>query len=376
MDNPLLNLSEKNSMTQHIEHQTFRSDEIPYQEISDPVVLSKNPVVSVHMITYNHELYIAQAIEGVLMQETNFPIELVIGEDCSTDRTHEIVLEYQRKHPDIIKGIFRKKNVGSMPNFIDTFKHCKGKYIAICEGDDYWHHPQKLQEQVDYLEAHPECGLVHSDGVRYIVENCKKIPYHSKKEKLLNNENVVKSMIEWDYYVITCSAVVRKDLIEEIYKTCQFEFSEKFLSGDFQLWLEIAYRSKVKYIDESFVTYNVLPESAIHTKDIEKKIRLLKYWLEIHIHYVNKYGDDDSMGMKKEIVRRVNRGLILLACRACKHDLAKEVLENARKYQAPLDPMGYLYFIGSRNIVASYFVRILVLPMRIVRKTLRVMKLL
>ena len=363
-------------MTEHNEHHTLEDDEIPSQEISDPTVLSKDPVVSVYMITYNHDPYIAQAIEGVLIQETDFPIELVIGEDCSTDRTRKIVLEYQKKYPEIIRMITSEKNVGAKKNGKRTRALCRGKYLAFCEGDDFWHHPKKLQMQVDYLETHPECGLVHSDGVKYIVEKCKKIPYHSKKERLLNNENVVKSMIEWDYYVITCSAVVRKDLLEEIYKTCQFEFGEKFLSGDFQLWLEIAYRSKVKYIDESFVTYNVLPESAIHTKDVEKKIRLLKYWLEIHIHYVNKYGGDDSMEMKKEIVRRVNRGLILLACRACKHELAKEVLENARKYQVHLDPIGYLYFVGSRNIVASYFVRILVLQMRIVRKTLRVMKLL
>ena len=83
-------------MTQHIEYHTFKDDEIPCQEISDPAVLSKNLLVSVKMITYNHAPYIAQAIEGVLQQRTNFPFELVIGEDCSTDGTREIVFEYQK----------------------------------------------------------------------------------------------------------------------------------------------------------------------------------------------------------------------------------------------------------------------------------------
>ena len=97
-------------MTGHDEKQTFKDDEIPSQEISDPAVLSKNPVVSVKMITYNHEPYIPQAIEGVLMQETNFPIELIIGEDCSTDGTREIIFDYQQKYPDIIRVITSEKN--------------------------------------------------------------------------------------------------------------------------------------------------------------------------------------------------------------------------------------------------------------------------
>lgn len=82
-------------MTEHNEHQIFKTDEIPYQEISDPVVLSKNPLVSVKMLIYNHEPYIAQAIEGVVTQETEYPFEMITGEDCFNDRTRKIVLEYQ-----------------------------------------------------------------------------------------------------------------------------------------------------------------------------------------------------------------------------------------------------------------------------------------
>ena len=121
------------------------------------------PLVSVKMITYNHAPYIAQAIEGVLQQKTNFPFELVIGEDCSTDGTREIVFEYQEKYPDIIRVITSDKNVGMKKNGYRTTKACRGKYVAFCEGDDYWHHPDKLQKQVDYLESHPECGMVFTD---------------------------------------------------------------------------------------------------------------------------------------------------------------------------------------------------------------------
>jgi glycosyltransferase involved in cell wall biosynthesis len=119
------------------------------------------------MITYNHAPYIAQAIEGVLQQKTNFPFELVIGEDCSTDGTREIVFEYQKKHPDIIRVITSDENVGAKKNGLRVLKACQGKYIAFCEGDDYWHNPDKLQKQVDYMESHPECGMLFADCDAY-----------------------------------------------------------------------------------------------------------------------------------------------------------------------------------------------------------------
>lgn len=112
-----------------------------------------NLMVSVDMITYNHEPYIKQAIEGVLMQKTNFPFELVIGEDCSTDKTREICLKYKEKYPEKIKLLLPESNLGMTKNFISTLTAATGKYIALCEGDDYWTDPYKLQKQVDFLEA-------------------------------------------------------------------------------------------------------------------------------------------------------------------------------------------------------------------------------
>lgn len=118
--------------------------------------MSKAPVVSVCMITYNHEKFIAQAIESVLMQKTNFDFELVIGEDFSIDRTREICISYKRKYPEKINLILNEKNLGMIPNFINTIHQCKGEYIALLEGDDFWTDPYKLQKQVDFLESNTE----------------------------------------------------------------------------------------------------------------------------------------------------------------------------------------------------------------------------
>mgnify|MGYP001248218371 CR=1 FL=1 len=129
---------------------------------------TQQPLVSVHMITYNHEKYIAQAIEGVLMQKTNFLFELVIGEDCSTDSTRVICKEYADRYPNIIKLLpDAGKNLGMMENAIRTTMACTGKYIALCEGDDYWTDPYKLQKQVDFLEAHNDYGLTNTDADFY-----------------------------------------------------------------------------------------------------------------------------------------------------------------------------------------------------------------
>lgn len=121
--------------------------------------------VSVMILAYNHENYIRQALESVVGQRTNFRFEAVVGEDCSTDGTREIVREYARKYPDIIKPLFRKKNLGACRNVVSTLRRCRGEYVAFLECDDYWLDMEKLQKQADYLDAHPECSGVMTRAV-------------------------------------------------------------------------------------------------------------------------------------------------------------------------------------------------------------------
>ena len=134
--------------------------DIPCIETSDQDRLCKNPVVSVHMITYNHEPYIRQAIEGVMMQQTDFEFELVIGEDASTDKTREICFECQKRYPDKIRVLWWHENVSKYGgNLRRVTAHCRGEFIAICEGDDYWIDPLKLQKQVDVMRNYPNVGF-------------------------------------------------------------------------------------------------------------------------------------------------------------------------------------------------------------------------
>jgi len=113
------------------------------------------PLVSVAIIAYNLEKYIVECLESVLCQKTNFKVEIVIGEDCSTDNTLQILLNYQERFPNIIRVLVREKNLGLTPNSVDTQNNCKGKYIALLDGDDYWTDENKLQKQIDFLERNP-----------------------------------------------------------------------------------------------------------------------------------------------------------------------------------------------------------------------------
>jgi glycosyltransferase involved in cell wall biosynthesis len=124
------------------------------------------PLVSIICITYNHEKYISYAIEGFLMQKTSFPFEILIHDDCSTDNTASIIKSYVNKYPELIKPIYQTVNQFSLGKKIApiVFPYCMGKYIALCEGDDYWIDPHKLQKQVDFLEEHPDYVMCFTNG--------------------------------------------------------------------------------------------------------------------------------------------------------------------------------------------------------------------
>lgn len=127
------------------------------------------PLVSVVTITYNHAPYIAKCIEGVLMQQVNFPMEFIIAEDCSTDGTLDICEKYAEKYPELIQLLITDHNLGANPNELRALKAARGKYIAYCEGDDYWTEPHKLQRQVDFMESHPDYSVCFHD--RKVEEN-------------------------------------------------------------------------------------------------------------------------------------------------------------------------------------------------------------
>jgi glycosyltransferase involved in cell wall biosynthesis len=261
------------------------------------------PLISVRMLSYNQAPYIAQAIEGALQQQVDFPIELVIGDDCSTDGTREIVLEYQRKHPSIVRVITSETRVGIKQNAYRTNKACRGKYIAFCDGDDYWHIPEKLKKQTMYLESHPECGLILAD--------CNE--YHQSSERLLEsrnysngftsdiNLNIETILMNIGVTKYTSSAVARSNLVNQLIDSDSYLYhNPELLMGDTQLWAEISTMSTVTYIPKTFATHRVLEESASRSRDPLSKLRFWKSVYEMRIYVCKKYNLPSSLIMKTE----------------------------------------------------------------------------
>ena len=253
------------------------------------------PLVSIKMITYNHAPYIARAIEGVLQQKTRLPFELVIGEDQSTDGTREIVFAYQKKHPDIIRVITSDRNVGAKKNGLRTLKACLGKYIAFCEGDDYWQSPDKLQKQADYLERHPECGLVYSSYDVLHVKSGTTIQdfIKHKKWKMPDKPTIldfVGGKSEVGYGILTCTVMLRTSLYEQVINADPIlHQNDHFLMGDTQLWAEISTLSDFHYIPESLATHIITEESATRSSDIRKVLRFQISCAEAALYLCDKY---------------------------------------------------------------------------------------
>lgn len=169
------------------------------------------PLVSISCTTYNHEKYIADSIEGFLMQKTDFPFEILIHDDASTDRTAEIVRSYEKKYPDIIKPIYQIENQHSQGNRVSwfNFKRAKGKFIAICEGDDYWTDPYKLQKQVDIMERNPTSNICfHPVKVENSTSSTpkQKNRRYPKRNQIITPKDIIKG---GSSFIATCSILIR-----------------------------------------------------------------------------------------------------------------------------------------------------------------------
>lgn len=172
------------------------------------------PVVSVCMITYKHEPFVGDAIKGVLMQEVDFPMELIVSDDCSPDKTGGIVDFYIKNHVKggIIKYIKHPKNMGMVPNFYWTIDQAKGEFLALCEGDDYWSDPFKLQKQISSLRNDPTLiGSFHDVSVKIKGNFFSFHEYYNRKKEHHKFRFNFTDFINTEWLVPTCSIVFRRD---------------------------------------------------------------------------------------------------------------------------------------------------------------------
>ncbi|MBM4030104.1 MAG: glycosyltransferase [Planctomycetes bacterium] len=165
--------------------------------------------VSTLLLTYNHERFIGAAIEGVLRQRTDFPCELVIADDCSTDGTRAVIRRYWEQHPDRIRVLLNRRNIGAARTLVRAYQACRGQYLAMVEGDDYWTAPDKLQRQADLLDAHPEYAMCfHS--VWMVWEDGRQEPLLYRPERI-QDRYTLHDLADRNF-IGTCSALYRRGI--------------------------------------------------------------------------------------------------------------------------------------------------------------------
>lgn len=238
--------------------------DIPYIETSDKQKLCRHPVVSVNMITYNHEPYIRQAIEGVVMQKTDFEYELVIGEDCSQDKTREICFEYQKKYPEKIRVLWWHENVSKFGgNGRRNQAHCRGEFVAFCEGDDWWIDPFKLQKQVNLLRRHTTAGVCFG-AVRFYYE-AKGTSRNPTSKELKSgfeqgNHFLSRMLLEQNpkgrNILQTSGNMFRMSTLRVAYAKYDV-FSWNLLVGDVTGWMACSSLSDVCYLPDVVSTYRI-----------------------------------------------------------------------------------------------------------------------
>lgn len=260
------------------------------------------PAVSVCLLTYNQALHIRGCLDSMLVQETNFPFEICIGEDGSTDGTRETCREYADRHPEKIRLICRAESEPGRKayfsqgnyNYVETLKTCRGKYFADADGDDAWLDPLKLQKQFDVMESDPSLCLVHSDCAVYDERSDAIISPHIQKDRNLAHvvdrdpARFMYDVLTSNYKIMTCSVFTRGSAVLAVIDEAPELFRE-YANGDVPLWTELTRHGSFAYIDEPLSLYRVLVESATHSKDAVKRLAYYNRNEDLKLYLAEKY---------------------------------------------------------------------------------------
>lgn len=249
-----------------------------------------NIIVAIDCITYNHESYIRDCLEGFIMQKTNFKFVAIVHDDASIDGTAKIIKEYADKYPDIIKPIFEIENQyskrdGSIQRIMsDAINATGAKYVAMCEGDDYWIDPYKLQKQVDFMEKHPECGFI---GTKCKIRRKNEIV--DEDIVYLNNPIEIKGIYEYYDNVFEKYAMYGPPIrtVSLLYRT-ELLYNENPI-GDYTLQAILAYKSNLAFINEECCVYRVHDTGVSNAKDDKSKLAYTQWYIEQKLFLNNRF---------------------------------------------------------------------------------------
>ena len=298
--------------------------------------MEKKVKISVGVITYNQEETIRQTLDSILAQKGDFDLELVIGEDCSTDATRAICEEYLSRKFETINQKFEiillenQKNLGIMANFARVMKACTGDYVGICAGDDYWCDEQKLQKQLDYIKAHKDVGVVSTSGYKLLVKSNELVPHAIAPFKPIEDGNIKQFYFSKDYqgglYAMPLTLLIKRDILQYV------DFDEfvkrEFPVEDLPMQAVMSQHAKWGHIDELCVVYRVYKESATFISFDHPKYMLYHRGLANIRRYLNELFPDDICFTEKELQEQVFYKEFLLYLHQLDYKKAKKLIEG------------------------------------------------
>jgi len=282
---------------------------------------NSKPLISIVCVTYNHVDYIEKAIIGFISQKTSFAFEVIIGDDCSSDGTSQIIYNYYIENKGIIKPILREKNIGGRENLINCLELASGKYIALCEGDDYWIDDQKLQKQLDIIESDSQIGLIWTDIDFNDQQKGKYINSAFKNKFLPVFETFEETLINKPFFAPS-TWLFRKQYCFLFYKYA----TRGYIDGTFPFILDVLKTSKIFYINEVTGVYNKRITSVSNDLSLIKRFQFAKSIYRIQIDYVNDYN------VSLEILNQINadyfKSLLPYAIIAEDNDFIIDAIKN------------------------------------------------
>ena len=243
------------------------------------------PLVSICCEVYNHSPFLRDCLEGFVSQKTDFPFEVLIHDDASTDNSAEIIREYDRKYPGLFKPVYQTENKYSRGISIWAeiqFPRASGKYIAICEGDDYWTDPLKLQKQVDFLESHPDYVMCCSA----FTETFDGDEQH-RTEVIFQPEDITIDNLLQEFWIGTLTTLFRKSAVEGYRPTL-----DNLPMGDLPLWCHLSTKGKIKYLHDITANYRSLRNSACHFTDQKKEFLFYLDAMRVREYYASLAGKE------------------------------------------------------------------------------------
>ena len=286
---------------------------------------NEKPLVSICCITYNHAAYIRDCLEGFVMQQTDFPFEVLIHDDASTDGTADIIREYEAKYPDIIKPVCQTENQYSKGVDVSSYNwnRVKGKYIALCEGDDFWCEPQKLQLQFDFMEAHPDysaCFCGHY-VLNEFAHNITPMGFPAA-DFPTDIREAQRMILSGRHPFITCASFYRTAAWLDFHSAYEEE-TKGAPMGDLQLFFHLAGTGKIGYLRRRMTVYRRHGGSACAYASKTKQVFFHDAAFKYIMHLARTYGFDDVVEETKpfrEVVPSPWRRFLRKLKRFCRGD--------------------------------------------------------